>query len=251
MNLLPRDADGVLHVVALSGGKDSTAMALGLREQEPGIPHVYVCTPTGDELPEMFAHWRRLGDLLGRPIIPIVGGTLHGVCAEENALPNWRMRFCTRRLKIEPFQAFILRNLPAVSYVGLRADESPDDREGARYAAGSGVQQRYPLREWGWGLSDVLGYLDRRGVEIPRRTDCASCFFQTIGEWWRLWKEHPEKYAEAEAEEAKYGHTFRSPSRDTWPAALKDLRAEFEGGRTPRGCGPDALRNATCRVCTL
>lgn len=35
-----------LHVVALSGGKDSTAMALRLAEVEPR-EYTYVCTPTG------------------------------------------------------------------------------------------------------------------------------------------------------------------------------------------------------------
>lgn len=54
-----------LHVVALSGGKDSTAMALRLRELNPDVDYVYVCTPTGNELPEMWEHWRKLGQLLG------------------------------------------------------------------------------------------------------------------------------------------------------------------------------------------
>lgn len=245
---LPRDNDGVLHVVALSGGKDSTAMAVALREREPGTPHVYVCTPTGDELPEMYLHWRALSKRLGRQIIPIVGGTLKSVCADENALPNWRMRFCTRRLKIEPFRAWVLRHLPAVSYVGLRADE--EGREGVDYGFAE-LSQRFPLREWGMGLPEVVAFLCERGIEIPRRTDCASCFFQTLAEWWMLWREYPELYADAEAEEERYGYTFRSPGRDTWPAALKDLRKEFESGRLPRRAGPDALRSATCRVCTL
>lgn len=223
-------------------------MALALKEREPETPFVYVCTPTGDELPEMFAHWRALSERLGSPIIPIVGGTLKSICAEEGALPNWRMRFCTRRLKIDPFKAWILKNLPAVSYVGLRADES--NREGADYGSPD-LPQRFPLREWGMGLAEVLQFLAERGVAIPDRTDCASCFFQTIGEWWALWQKYPERFAEAEAEELKYGHTFRSPSRDTWPAGLRELRQEFEGGRVPRGMGADALRQATCRACTL
>lgn len=246
--LLPRDSKGILHAVALSGGKDSTAMALALREREPEMPHVYVCTPTGDELPEMFLHWRSLGERLGRRIIPIVGGTLKSVCAEENALPNWRMRFCTRRLKIEPFKAFLLKHMPVISYVGLRADE--EGREGADYGF-AGLPQRYPLREWGMGLEDVRKFLADRGVTIPERTDCASCFFQTLGEWWQLWKNHPDLYAEAEGQEALYGYTFRSPGRDTWPASLKELRTEFESGRLPRGMSGDALREATCRVCSL
>lgn len=55
MSLFERDENGVLHVVALSGGHDSTAMAFLLNELEPR-PYNYVCTPTGDELPPML--WR-------------------------------------------------------------------------------------------------------------------------------------------------------------------------------------------------
>lgn len=117
---------------------------------------------------------------------------------------------------------------------------------------------RYPLREWGWGIEQVYGYLDARGVKVPDRTDCALCYDQRLSEWYRLWKEHPAIFARAEALEAKTGHTFRSPSRDTWPAALKDLRAEFERGRAPRGIvalplfGDYAVEQSQrCRVCTM
>lgn len=239
------------HVVALSGGKDSTAMALRLAEIEPR-EYVYVCTPTGDELPEMFAHWRRLSELLGAPILPVMGGTLKGLVNKWQALPNWRQRWCTRKLKIEPFAAWMMQQpKPLTFYVGLRADEP--ERDGGDYAAVPDVDMRFPLREQGWREADVWAYLDQRGVSIPERTDCARCFYQTLGEWWRLWKEHPEIYADAEAQEVAIGHTWRSPGRDDWPTALADLRADFERGRIPRGnpAQPDLFRGMQCRACRI
>ena len=68
-----------LHVVALSGGKDSAAMALRLAELEPR-DYTYVCTPTGDELPEMFQHWRGLAERLGKPLVPVMGGGAARAC---------------------------------------------------------------------------------------------------------------------------------------------------------------------------
>jgi 3'-phosphoadenosine 5'-phosphosulfate sulfotransferase (PAPS reductase)/FAD synthetase len=59
-----------MHVVGLSGGKDSTAMALRLVEVEPR-EYTYVITPTGDELPPMVEHWKRLETLLGKPLIRV------------------------------------------------------------------------------------------------------------------------------------------------------------------------------------
>jgi len=94
-------------------------------------------------------------------------------------------------------------------------------------------------------------YLDARGVEIPLRTDCAWCFFQTLGEWYNLWREYLEIYLEAEAIEAAMGYTFRSPGRDSWPAPLAELRVRFEHGDIPRGADvqQDLFARQKCRVC--
>jgi 3'-phosphoadenosine 5'-phosphosulfate sulfotransferase (PAPS reductase)/FAD synthetase len=239
----------VTHVVALSGGKDSTAMALRLVEVEPRY-YTFICTPTGDEPAEMFAHWRRLGELLGKPLVPITYRTgLDGLIREQNALPNWRQRWCTRILKIEPYAAWLTKNSPAVSYVGLRADEP--EREGGDYAAVPDVTMDFPLRRWGWGLREVMGYLDERGISIPKRTDCRRCFFQRLIEWYEFWRDDIIGWMEAEAQEVATGHTFRSPGRDTWPAKLSELRAEFERGRVPRETRKDTLEGMRCRVCRL
>lgn len=240
----------MLHVVALSGGKDSTALALRLQEVEPR-DYAYLCTPTGDELPEMVEHWKRLGELLGKPLTPVTSGhSLSGLIRHYDALPNWRQRWCTRQLKIEPCLEWLMERAPATLYVGLRADEP--ERQGGTYDEVPGVKLRYPLREWKWTIKEVWSYLDERGVEIPERTDCARCFFQTLPEWWKLWKDRPAVYTDAEQQEAATGHTFRSPGRDTWPASLSELRERFEAGEVPGGANQGELFKETrCRVCSL
>ena len=241
----------ITHVIALSGGHDSTALAVRLAEVEPR-DYTYVCTPTGDELPEMFAHWRALGERLGKRIVPVMAHTgLNGVIREQKMLPNFRARFCTRLLKIKPYRKWLAEHTPAVSYVGLRADE--EGRAGGAYGDIEGIEMRFPLREWGWGETEVQAYLAEQGIVVPERTDCARCYHQRIGEWWRLWKEHADIFADAEAQEAEYHGTFRTPGRDTWPTPLKDMRAVFEGGRIPKSeLQPDMFRGVgQCRVCTL
>jgi 3'-phosphoadenosine 5'-phosphosulfate sulfotransferase (PAPS reductase)/FAD synthetase len=254
--VVERDADGVLHIVALSGGHDSTILSFLLKEREPR-PYTYVCTPTGDELPEMFDFWLWLGtdEALGKRLLPIIGGTLKGIVKQEKAIPNNRMRFCTRKLKIEPYRRFLVEQAalgPVVSYVGLRADE--EGRAGGAYDDIAGVTMRFPLREWGMGETEVQAGLAERGINVPDRTDCARCYHQQLGEWWRLWHDYPEIYADAEGEEAEIGHSWRNPSRDNWPARLADLRGEFEAGKVPRATvrQHDMFRRVgQCRACTL
>jgi 3'-phosphoadenosine 5'-phosphosulfate sulfotransferase (PAPS reductase)/FAD synthetase len=242
-----------MHVVALSGGKDSTALALRLQELEPDLDPVYLCTPTGDELPECVEHWEKLERILGKPIIYVRSHLdLRGWIEHFDALPNWRQRWCTRLLKIRVCLDWIQSQPERVTLcVGLRADE--EKRKGIYSEE---VDERFPMREWGWGIDDVLGYLRHRGVRVPRRTDCARCFYQTLGDWHHLWSLYPEVFEDAAQMERDIGHTFRSPTRDTWPAPLDGLGAEFAKGRIPRGgyTGQGDLDmdfEVRCRVCSL
>lgn len=219
-------------------------MALRLMEVEPR-EYTYICTPTGRELPEMEAHWTRLEGLLGAPLLRVTNGTLESWIREWRALPNHRMRWCTRVLKVEPMKAWLLQHAPVTHYVGLRADE--EHREGIYGEVAS--MTRHPMREWGWGLNEVRAYLKQRGVMIPSRTDCDVCFFQRIGEWKALLRRHPDRFAEGEAYEELTGSTFRSPGRDSWPVKLKDFREEVQ--RSPELEIGDEESSEQCRVCSL
>lgn len=240
-----RPVDG--NVLALSGGADSTAMAYELDDR--GVRFTLLFTPTRDELPGVWAHVVRTALAVGAPLVLPTNRTLADWIDEFDALPNYRQRWCTRLIKIEPCIAYLRRHPGSTLLVGLRADE--EERQGMY---GSHAAYRFPLRELGWGRPQVIASLRRRGVSVPPRTDCACCPFQRIGEWRDLWRDHPAAYARAEGYEERTGHTFRSAQRDTWPAALKDLRREFESGRKIRGDGKVGLSvvdgEGKCRVCS-
>jgi 3'-phosphoadenosine 5'-phosphosulfate sulfotransferase (PAPS reductase)/FAD synthetase len=227
-------------VAAFSGGKDSTAMVLRLHESGESFRLLY--TATGNELPEVRDHIQRIASLTGAEFVDLHSPTLEELIDEQQCLPNWRMRWCTRMIKIEPCKEWLESHPEEVLAVGLRADE--EGRAGGTY---EGAEIIYPMREWNWGLGEVVSYLERREIAVPKRTDCAVCFFQTLEEWRELWLNHPEEYARGEAWEAQIGHTFRSNGRDTWPAGLAELRQEFERGRMPK----KATRKVRCRVCDM
>lgn len=245
-----------MQIIAFSGGKDSTALAL--RMAENGENFILFFTPTGRELPECIDHIANIRDLTGRQLIVRTAGyTLDDRIRRYNSLPNNRQRWCTRETKIEVCKAYLIEHPGSVLCVGLRADE--EEREGMW---GDFASYRYPLREWDWGEPEVWGYLKSRGIEVPDRTDCDYCYDQRLSEWWKLWKKYPERYAHAEALEDATGHTFRSDTRDTWPASLKELRLRFEAGDIPTkgkyGIVPlplfgeyDEKPRSRCRVCSL
>jgi hypothetical protein len=235
-----------MQFVAFSGGDDSTAMAL--RMAELGEDFTCLFTPAGNEPAELFAHIADVVKLIDRPIVQPPNLSLMFWIQKHQALPNAMQRWCTRQIKIEPCIAYLTAHPGSTLCVGLRADE--DTREGIY---GSYATYRYPLREWGWKEADVQAYNAERGVVVPTRTNCMLCYDQRLGEWWDLWKGKPEEWAKGELVEAQTGHTFRSPSRDTWPASMKELRERFEAGHLPRGAGvqPTLFQHQRCRVCSL
>jgi 3'-phosphoadenosine 5'-phosphosulfate sulfotransferase (PAPS reductase)/FAD synthetase len=226
-------------VVAFSGGKDSTAMALQLHKL--GHKFELLHTSTGNELPDVKDHINKIIEMTGAPFVNIEAPTLEELIEEQQCLPNWRMRWCTRMIKIEPVIKWLSKNKDKIVLaVGLRADEP--GRAGGTY----NCEVVYPLREWDWGIVEVKECINHYNITIPRRTDCAVCFYQTLYEWRLLWKEYPKEYERGEMWEKQIGHTFRSPTKDKYPASLKDLRQRFENGWIPQR----RERKAKCRICS-
>lgn len=222
-------------------------MGLRLKEAEPDFEYEFVITPTGRELPEMVEHWHNIERRLGQSLTRIPGPSLDELIDKFNMLPNFFARWCTRLVKIEPFMEYVKTQTPAVTCIGIRADEPT--REGTDWKGVEGIVQDFPLQRWGWGLPEVVQYLKEQNIIIPARTDCDMCFFQRLIEWYEFWKNHPARWADIEAKEKRVGHTLRSDQRDTWPASMEGLRLEFEKGRVPRDTRNDRARKVMCSWC--
>lgn len=214
----PADAaKAVRHIVTLSGGKDSTALALYLREKHPETDYEYLFCDTHKELPETYEYLARIEARLGRPIVRLASehgdrGFDHFLKLYGGFLPSPSARWCTRLLKIEPFEKYVGED-PTLLYVGIRADEN---RSGY-ISTKPNITAVFPFKEDGLDKADVLRLLEASGVGVPKyyewrsRSGCYFCFFQQRGEWVRLRREHPDLYEKAKAyEKEEEGYTWVS-----------------------------------------
>ncbi len=194
------------HVLGISGGKDSAALAVYMRQTAPELDIEYFFTDTGKELPEVYEFLGRLEGFLGKPILRLNPDRDFDFWLQEynNFLPSPQTRWCTRQLKIKPFEEWLRPALAAGdvinSYVAIRSDE--DYREG--YVSGQeNLKVHLPFRQAGIDKAGVHEILDTAGLGLPdyyrwrSRSGCTFCFYQQKIEWARLLEEHPEAFDEA------------------------------------------------------
>lgn len=238
------DAKPTRHILSLSGGKDSSALAIYMRGKIEGMEYAFC--DTGKELPETYEYLARLEAYLGQPITRLNSdrGFDHWLQIYGGYLPSSRMRWCTRQLKLKPFEDYVGK-APVVSYVGIRADE---DREGY-ISTKPNIKAVFPFKEDGIVKADVLRILEESGVGIPTyyewrsRSGCYFCFFQQKSEWLNLKERHPDLF-EAAREYEK--HDPATGDRYTWqsgetldemtaPARVAEIRKRDAPAATKRG----------------
>lgn len=188
------------HILLLSGGKDSTALALYMRDHYPEIELEYVFNDTQKELPETYDYLAKVEAYLGKPVTRLASdlgerGFDHYLKIHGNYLPSPNMRWCTVKMKIEPFEKF-LGDDAAYLYIGIRADERRDGYISSK----PNVIPKYPFKDDGINREDVIRILDESGVGMPKyyewrsRSGCYFCFFQRRSEWVGLKERHPELF---------------------------------------------------------
>lgn len=188
------------HILALSGGKDSAALAVYMREKYPDIELEYVFTDSGCELPETYEYLDRIRAVLNIPISIIKSKRNFDYWLKyfNGVLPSPQNRWCTRLLKLEPFESYI-GNYDIFSYVAIRADEQ---REGY-IPKKRNIRPIHPFVDGGIFLDDVKEILLKSGLGFPsynswrKRSGCYFCFFQTDREWAGLKEYHPDLFEKA------------------------------------------------------
>jgi 3'-phosphoadenosine 5'-phosphosulfate sulfotransferase (PAPS reductase)/FAD synthetase len=197
----------VRHICGISGGKDSSAMAVHLRRTRPDLDIEFFFCDTGAELPETYEYLNKLEGVLAKPIARINAerGFDHWFEVFRGALPSPQMRWCTKNMKIKPIEEWVGED-EAVSYVAIRADEG--NRKGY-ISTKPNITAVFPFIEDGIDLEGVHRILDEAGIGLPSyydwrtRSGCYFCFYQRKAEWVGLADRHPELFERARQIEQK------------------------------------------------
>ena len=258
------DVKPTRHILGLSGGKDSAALAIYLKDQGRDEHIEYFFCDTGAELREVYDYLDRLEDYLDKPIERLSSGRDfdHHLKRFNGFLPAPHARWCTRVMKLEPLEAFVGDD-PCVSYIGIRADEQ---RQGY-ISHKPNIKAVYPFMEDDIVRDDVFRILEE-SVGVPEyykwrsRSGCYFCFFQRKDEWIGLAENHPDLFERAkqyEKVDPETGKLF------TWVQGmtLAQVRERHEdkhsgaparhtlGGPTWQQRIMDREDDAACLICTL
>lgn len=226
------------HILSLSGGKDSTALALYMKERVPEMEYVFC--DTGEELQETYEYLRKIEAHLGKPIIRLNPDRpfKHYLYIYRGVLPDARTRWCTRMLKLKPFEKYV-GNDEVRLYVGIRADEP--NRTGY-ISTKPNITTCFPFVEEGLRHKDILRILNDSGLRLPEyykwrsRSGCYFCFFQQKREWAGLLENHQqlfEKAASFEKTDPETGESFtwtqgESLQQLSKPERIAEIKKEYE-----------------------
>ncbi len=264
----------IRHILSLSGGKDSAALAIYMRDRVQEMEYIF--HDTDKELPETHEYLARLEAVLGKKItkttpdhsfdawLKIYGGMI----------PSNHRRWCTRMLKLKPFEKYVGDD-PVYNYIGLRADEN---RQGY-ISHKPNIIPVYPFREDGLVFADIIRILEESGLGLPKYTEwgrtrsgCFFCFYQQKIEWVRLKEQYPELFEEAKQYEyaSKTGEAFYwngdEPLEELeQPERMEQIKRDWEKSRerakkknAPKtlvhllgGLEEDELEQEGCLICHL
>jgi hypothetical protein len=233
------------HVLSLSGGKDSAALAIYMRDKVSDIEYVFC--DTGKELPETYEYLNLLEVALGKPITRLHHDDRCGfdelLAIRRNFLPSPQVRWCTEYLKIKPFEKYVGDDW-VINYIGIRADEGHRKRY---ISTKPNIEGQYPFVEDGIRRHDVIRMLNEtivggKPLGLPKyyrwrsRSGCYFCFFQQRREWIGLLENHPDLFSLAMAYEKNDSETGE---RYTWvqreslaelsqPRRIEQIKQEYE-----------------------
>jgi 3'-phosphoadenosine 5'-phosphosulfate sulfotransferase (PAPS reductase)/FAD synthetase len=231
------------HICGISGGKDSSALVIHIKNNYPIIFNELELffTDTGAELPEVYEYLDKMENYLKKKIIrlkadPSVSDKYRIVDNEDDSnpfedilrqyngyLPSPNARWCTRTMKLQPLERWIGSDY-CVSYVGIRADENREGYNSSK-SKNKNIESKFPFQDDDMSISDIYQILEST-VGLPEyykwrtRSGCFFCFYQRRVEWAILSIIYPQWFEAS----TKYEMEHADGRMFTW---IKDKPLEY------------------------
>lgn len=157
----------VRHVLGISGGKDSAALAIYMKNRYPDLPIEYYNSDTGCELEETDEYIKNIKGYLGHIHMlaaktAVDGDTPfdHFLKTSGGYLPSPQARWCTQKMKLQEFEKFVQDDY-VISYVGIRGDENREGYVSTR----PNIQTIFPFRKCIWSVDVITKALNNDNIE--------------------------------------------------------------------------------------
>lgn len=194
------------HILSLSGGKDSTALAFFIKDNMPELfkKIELVFADTEYEIPETYDYLNKIEVFLNKKITRLKPQrSFEHILLTNKFLPSHYRRWCTGLLKNQTFERYIKNNYSNFEiylYIGIRADEAERAKAANRKQI---LKEKFPFIENNINKQDVENILVESGIGYPdyykwrKRSGCYFCFYQSCNDWINLWEHHPDLYKKA------------------------------------------------------
>ena len=195
------------HIVSFSGGKDSTAMLLMMKEKEMQIDEIVFCDTTV-EFPQMIEHINQVEKYIGRKITRLqaphdfeyyLGSHIKTKGKNKGKFgygwPGPLMRWCTSTLKTDVIRRHLKHYPHRTEYIGIAADEQ---YRVEKTKSTANVTYIMPLYDWEVTEKEALQYcydlgFDWEGLyEKFDRVSCYLCPLQPLRALRKLFNDFPE-----------------------------------------------------------
>lgn len=231
------------HVVSCSGGKDSSALAIGLYERGHHIDEVIGCNE-GYWWPEAVEAFYQVGEITGFKMTMLKPDSEHefdylmfnkviekGKRKGERGygwatmLSRWCTTFCKARV-IDGYLKELTKTHTVIQYIGIAADEAK--RTLKKAGIDKNIQKLYPLVDWGMTEADCLQYCYDHGITWNglykhfHRMSCWLCPLQGLRDARSLYHNYPDKWEQLKAMDDKAFNKWKMTH------SVRDLERRFQ-----------------------
>ncbi len=229
------------HIISFSGGKDSTAMLLRMKELNMKIDKI-IFGDCGLEFPEVYDFVDKMEKIIGMKITTVkTDKTFDEMFHKKISKGKYKGQirgfpfvvtpcWIQRDLKVRQMEK--LQKSDDCVYLGINHDERHRIQKDPTRKI---KKLKYPLIEWKWGSRECLEYLRKKKMMPPiyklfERTGCWLCPYQPLLSLKILYLYYPDLWEKLKKYEKACPHGFKPNfSLDKFEKGIPNKLTDFIG----------------------